>query len=395
MTRLLLVTHYYAEHGGGVEIVAAKLAGHLARAGLDIVWVAAGTSGTPSMPGVSRHPIRAWNGLEARLGVPFPICGPITILRLARAVWRSDVVHLHDSLYLANFAAYLWARLFCKPIIVTQHIGPVPYSSRLLRWLLAFANHTIGRGVLGGCTQAVFISQKVRTYFCRFVRFRNEPLLIGNGVDWGVFHPVSQAKRDQLRVRLGWTESRPIMLFVGRFVEKKGLDILRKLCADFPDCTWVFAGWGPDNPAYWRLPNVRCLQKCSHAELADYYRAADLLVLPSAGEGFPLVLQEALACGTPVATSVDTASGWPAVESVAWTCEGYEQWRELIRLLSETPALLQARRRPSAEFARRNWDWETCAAQYLDVLTALAADNRPRRSYTTASTAHRNLAGRT
>ena len=55
----------------------------------------------------------------------------------------------------------------------------------------------------------------------------------------------------------------------------------------------------------------------SQAELPPLYQAADLLVLPSVGEGFPLVVQEAMACGTPALVGDETAAGCPEAGAVS------------------------------------------------------------------------------
>ena len=203
--RVLLVTHYYAEHRGGVEIVAGELAKRLAPLGVETVWVAsAGPPAARASQGIRRLPVPACNFTERRLGFPYPLWGPRSLLRLGRQVRSCDVVHLHDSLYLGNVVAYLWARWHRKPVVVTQHVGPIPYSSRLLRGLLGLANRTLARLVLGGCDQAVFISPRVRDYFARLVGFRRSPWYLANGVDPALFCPVDEGERQTVRARLGW-----------------------------------------------------------------------------------------------------------------------------------------------------------------------------------------------
>jgi phosphatidyl-myo-inositol dimannoside synthase len=370
--RVLLVTHYYSEHRGGVEIVAGELSERLSRRGDSIVWMASKPSSAAPSQGISRIPMRTWNITERLLGFPYPLWGPIGLIRLCGQVRRCDLVHLHDSLYLGNVVAYLCARLFRKPVVVTQHVGLVPYSRRLLRYLLAFANHTLARMVLGGCSRCIFISQKVQDYFTWFVRFRRDPLFIPNGVATAAFRPAGIDERCRLRADRDLPADRPVMLFVGRFVEKKGLQILRSLAERFPGCEWVFIGWGQENPASWKLPNVRCLGSMGREELIPYYQSADLLVLPSVGEGFPLVVQEALACGTPALISTDTAMGIPGIESIVFVSD--IQLEEFTRTLGEilsAPVELQARRDVVAEYARRNWDWDVCADQYHELFREL------------------------
>ena len=121
--RVLLVTHYYAEHRGGVEIVAAELARRLAARGVEIIWVAS-DGPAASSTGVTRLPVSAWNLTEQRLGFPYPLWSPLALLRLSQQVRAADVIHLHDSLYLGNVVAYLWARWYHRPVVVTQHVGP-------------------------------------------------------------------------------------------------------------------------------------------------------------------------------------------------------------------------------------------------------------------------------
>jgi glycosyltransferase involved in cell wall biosynthesis len=371
--RILLVTHYYAEHRGGVEIVAGELARRLAARGVDITWIAsAGARPAAQAKGETAHlAMPAWNVTEENLGFPYPLWSPLALLRLSQQVRTADVVHLHDSLYLGNVVAYLWARWYHKPVVVTQHVGPVPYSSRLLRGLLALANRTLARAVLGGCEQAVFISPRVQNYFARIVRFRHPPMYLANGVNTERFFPVSDDERQNLRKQLGWPAERRVRLFVGRFVEKKGLPLLRKLAAARPQDLWVFVGWGSDEPARWGLANVQSIGALPQEAIADYYRAADLLVLPSVGEGFPLVVQEAMACGLPALISPETLEGAPdAAEVVASAALDVPSWQQAIALLDSADASRQRER--VAEFAER-WSWDAVADRFVELFENLSA----------------------
>jgi starch synthase len=106
-------------------------------------------------------------------------------------------------------------------------------------------------------------------------------------------------------------DARRQLLFVGRFVEKKGLAALRDLAAANPGWNLSLVGSGPIDPNAWGLDNVQVLGRKDRAALAELYRAADALVLPSVGEGFPLVVQEAMASGLPVFCGLDSAAADP------------------------------------------------------------------------------------
>ena len=135
----------------------------------------------------------------ARARHPFPLWSPGALRRLAAAVRQADVVHIHDCLYLPSLVAYAAARLARRPVLVTQHIGMVPYRSRILRGLMSLAYRLLGRQVLRGASQVIFVSEVVRRYFSSFVRFRAAPALVPNGVDRALFHPVDEARRAALR----------------------------------------------------------------------------------------------------------------------------------------------------------------------------------------------------
>ena len=81
--------------------------------------------------------------------------------------------------------------------------------------------------------------------------------------------------------------------------------------AQLPDWRFWMAGFGPIDPDKWLLPNVHVLKNRKGQSLAELYQAADLLLIPSYGEGFPLVIQEAMACGLPVITTENCGAPVP------------------------------------------------------------------------------------
>ena len=382
--RLALVTHYYSTHSGGVEKVAAELARRLAEMhGWSVTWLASDCDPLPQeLPAALKLvPMRAWNGIERHMGVPWPIWSPGALRRLWRAIGQADVVHLHDALYFGNACAWLFARLQEVPVIVTQHVATIPFRSALLRIIHALANRTLGRLVLSTAYQAVFISPAVRDEFARFCHFRSPPSYIPNGVDTSVFNVQGAVAEDPVIVAAR-NSGRRVFLFVGRFVEKKGLPVLRELAKRLADDLWIFAGRGDLDPDSWGLPNVLVVRGKSDITLAPYYRAADLLVLPSVGEGFPLVVQEAMACGTPAMVGEETAAGCPSarplllVEKVGAGDTAARWIRRLTELLDQ-PDSQSKRRTQVAAFARERWSWQTTAAAYGELLdTILAATRR-------------------
>ena len=110
------------------------------------------------------------------------------------------------------------------------------------------------------------------------------------GVDTVTFSP---GERDALEGR------RPIFLYVGRVAVEKNIEAFLKL--DLPGTKWV-CGEGPSRAQLERrYPHVHFAGIQTPAQLARYYRAADVFVFPSLTDTFGLVMLEALACGTPVA----------------------------------------------------------------------------------------------
>ena len=365
--KVLLLTHYYPAHRGGVEIVAGQLAHRLGER-YAIQWMAADCDPTPQDSKLDCRPQAAWNGLEKK-GLPWPVWSIRGLAQLKQAIAACDVLHVHDFIYPAHLLAVPLARWLGRPVLITQHIGDIDYKSRVLRTILRGINRSVGRWMLGLASQVVFISPKVKARFESYTRFHRPPLYWPNGVDTDIFCPVDPQSRHSLKQAIGLNPDKPILLFVGRFVEKKGLLLLQQLAQSRPDWQWCFAGWGPLNPSDWAMPQVRVWSGLEGKTLAPLYQLADLLILPSYGEGFPLVVQEALACGTPVMISEDTAAGGPSLPGsiipVPYSPQTPNPTTWLNTIQDYFAQTHSSEQRPQiAKEAARRWQWDSLADDY-------------------------------
>jgi glycosyltransferase involved in cell wall biosynthesis len=124
-------------------------------------------------------------------------------------------------------------------------------------------------------------------------------------VDPERFRPSGDGERERLRAELGWDE-RPRALFVGRRVAKKGLDrALATVAAGAGGFRLAVAG--TDRLDGGTPDGVELLGHVDPDRMPALYRAADAMLLPSHGEGFPVAVQEAMASGLPVVLAEDPA----------------------------------------------------------------------------------------
>jgi D-inositol-3-phosphate glycosyltransferase len=309
--RILFVSHYATPHIGGVETVIRSLRRELRRRGHEVRHVASNASHLESEAlgyddeGVIR--VRALNVLEDRFGVPYPIFSPRLGRVLGREIAQADVVHAHGFLYMSSVWALLWARMRRRKdggpaLVLTEHVGHVPYESPLLDRVESAAISTVGRMAVRSADAVVVLNRKVGAEIDALGP-RDPVIVLPNGVDATLFRPALNGEREALRRDLGWDDT-PRVLFVGRLVAKKGIDAaLDATAASGGSFRLVVAGPGPLQPQ--GVPGVDVLGPIPSERVAELYRAADALLMPSRGEGFPVAVQEAMTSGLPVVMTDD------------------------------------------------------------------------------------------
>jgi len=222
-----------------------------------------------------------------------------------------------------------------------------------------------------------------QTLGARQLYARRPMRLIPLGVDTNLFSP-NRAAGDEVLRRLNWQQSNaPIVGYLGRFTQPKGLQLLMNVLQDL-NVPWraLFVGAGPMEAELraWAMrfaDRVRICTDVRHAEVPAYLNAMDLLAAPSqttAGwrEQFGRMLIEAFASGVPVIGSdsgeiphVIQSTGLilPERDEVAWT----HALRRLLNNPQQRRELADAARaRVHEEFA-----WPKIARRYLEFFDDL------------------------
>jgi len=378
--KITIVTPFYNNHGGGIEIVAERLIKEISKKNHYIfTWIASDCDPAPVIENQRMLPMYSINILDKIFKVPLPIWGIKSIKKLYDSIKESNVVWIHDTLYMGNIFAYMFARINKKPIIITQHITSISYKNPILSTLMKFADNVFSKRMLKNADEVTFISDRVAEDYYNRIIFTKPIKVIPNGVDTRLFHlPLSENRRF-LRQQFALKSEQPVLLFVGRFVERKGLEVIKQLAQKLPKWRFWLAGNGNIDPNKWLLPNVHVFNDRKDQSLSDLYQAADLFILPSYGEGFPLVIQEAIACGLPVLCSTQTAKGSILTKEFLQTADVLPNdakrttsiWLNKIKKLPFNLPIKE----PSeemAEFAFATWNWKAIAEVYADIIKKLS-----------------------
>ncbi len=162
----------------------------------------------------------------------------------------------------------------------------------------------------GGARRVVAVSELVRREVLELVPGAAErTVVIPNGVDLERFRPAARsAARAALLSAAGWGEGAPVLAFVARQAELKGLPLLLEALAEVEREPWRLVVAGPRDAQRWRRRARRLggpdrVLVAPELDPVVLAAGADLCVLPSRRDPCPLVVLEALAAGTPVLIS--------------------------------------------------------------------------------------------
>lgn len=217
-----------------------------------------------------------------------------TLRRLTATGYEFDLIDAH-YFYPDGVAAILLGRRFDRPVVITARGSDITLISRhavprrLILWAARQSAAVIAvSGALGRSLAELGVDG-------------GKVSVLRNGVDLEAFRPLDRGVE---RARLG--VSGTLLLSVGNLVELKGHDVVIRSLTSLVDATLIVVGDGLEGGRLRSLareigvaPRVRFIGAIAQSELPRYYSAADALVLASSREGWPNVLLEAMACGTP------------------------------------------------------------------------------------------------
>jgi D-inositol-3-phosphate glycosyltransferase len=242
-----------------------------------------------------------------------------------------------------------------------------------------------------GCSDAILAScdaeadQLERLYGADRSRIE----IVAPGVDHAFF---SAGPRDGARTALHHLDlgEGPVLLFVGRIQPLKGLDVAVRALAALrrPDARLVVVGGASGTDGATEVERidklvaelgvgdqVRMVEPVPHHLLSTYYRAADVVLVPSRSESFGLVALEAAACGTPVvAAAVGGLRTLVDHGRTGFLVDGRDPavFASYAEQILESPALASELSAQAAARARR-YTWSTAAGRLRRVYGDLTA----------------------
>lgn len=298
----------------------------------------------------------------------------LPLVRRIREDFDFDVIDAH-FLYPDGFAAVLLGKVLNRPVVVSArgtdlNLYPsMPLIKPLLRFTLRHAD------------QAIAVCQALGDVMLQCGIDTKKITVIPNGVDTEKFRRMPQ---HEARALVGLPVEARIVLSVGSLIPRKGVHLVIKALKKVRDLSgldlhYVVIGEGSFRVELEQLAQslgladrVHFQGEVPHHQLHAWYSAADVFCLASNREGWPNVILESMACGTPVvATAV-----WGTPEIIRSDHVGRLTQRNEEAIFETLLRCLETQWDSSAihEYACR-YTWDRAAETVLQVFRAAIGQN--------------------
>lgn len=395
--KILHVIPYYAPawtYGGSVR-AAADLTRALAAEGHSVYVLTTDTlSSTERIPAhheaiAGVHVFRVRN-LSNRLRGKINLSSPVGMARLAEQLiekHRIEVVHCHELRTVENVQVAPIANRMRVPLVVSPH-GTLPYDTGRpvikQTW-----DRLLGANLLPRFDRVIALTQTEVEQARAIWYTQGLPAwcsIVPNGIHLSDFDNLPARGPFRARWKLG---SGPVVLFLGRLHERKGVQFLIPAFADTvthtPDARLLVAG--PDEgmlntlkaqvKEYNLTGRVIFTGMLAGEDKLAALAASDLFALPAVGEGFSMAVLEAMACGLPVLLTpgcnfpevIDNGAGIVVGREVAALSGG-------LRALLADSSRREAMGRAARQMIQTRYTWPQVVAQLIEVYRAVIERRR-------------------
>ena len=297
--------------GGAIESHAFVLSNALARKGVTVHFVSDVVPGAKFHPNVKVHPVHSPIKI---FPAPFPkwilthsVGGALSAMTgySVTLKHRPDIAHFHEETS-AAMSLSLRPRI---PSVFTLH-NPPPWIGRISSSSEARVRRALSlitaQQIVKRTDRFIALTSVVAEQFGTWLGMEEKIRVVPHPVDTDFFRPDGvgeQRARDTYKLGDG-----PYALFVGRLDPRKGVsNLLRAIERIHPSFMTVIAGSGNERSSLMALSRelgidsqVRFIGSVPRVLLPGLYSGAEFAVVPSLSEMSPMVVMEALSCGTPV-----------------------------------------------------------------------------------------------
>ena len=295
--RITMVNKYYPPHVGGIESHVRDLAEGLAAAGNCVRVVCSNDNRSYAEDVIGGVEIVRLPRIFERASTPI-VRNLGSILNYESQ--HADILHFHFPYPWGEFEWVGQLASKTQPYVVTYHSDIIRQKKALAAYS-PFLNKFLNRSrlIMASSPQLIEYSPWLSTCKekCHQVNF-------GIPGDRIAYNSQAAARAAQLREQYA-SDGKPLVLFVGRLIYYKGIEVLAKTTHKV-DANFIIIGKGSDCGLLADIsPRTHIIDYVDDDELVAWYHAADVLVLPSieSSEAFGLVQIEAHAAGTPTVSS--------------------------------------------------------------------------------------------
>lgn len=373
---IIIVTHHYPPHITGVGSVAKNHAERLAKLGHSVTVVTSDTAPDEKndyINNVNVIRIKA-NNISESWGAPFPIFSLKLIPSLLQSIKTTDIVHIHDAFYMSSFWAAVIAWWYRKPIVLTQHVSMIAHPSKIIVLIQKVVYATTGAIIFRLSDRIITFNNRIEDFLIGKKVAPLKMVTLYNGVDTDVFYPVTTEDKGKIKKEFGVSLDKKIVLFVGRFVPKKGFDKVLALRSK----NYQIVCAGGEAPKEDFGDDIVFLGQLNQQKMVQAYQMADIFILPSESEGFPLSVQEAMASGIPVITTDDPGyARYNFDKKYLSLIDSTNQQliQHTVDTLSNDSELLKKMSAYSKEYAFEHFDWKQTISKLDAIYTSLLEKN--------------------